>query len=391
MTHCRVKLGEVAQLNPRLDLSKLPSSGSVGFIAMADVGENGELLRVQRRCMSEVAKGYTSFRNGDVLLAKITPCFENGKAALVEGLFSEVGFGSTEFHVLRPSEKIDAQFLFYLVWNSGLRAIGRSRMTGSGGQKRLPVGFLKSLEFDLPLLNEQKRIARIIEKAEGVRRKRDEVNRLADAFLKATFIKMFGDPVTNPKGWSIRKFGDLGQWASGGTPDRTRSDFFQGSIPWFSAGELNAMYVSESSERITDLALTKSSAKLFVEGSLLLGMYDTAAFKASILQVRASSNQACANFRPGPAVIVEWFYYFIQLSKEHFLLRRRGVRQKNLNLGMIQAFDVPLPPVGLQEEFVRIVRQVRKIHADGSAAGALCKDLAESLRNTFLGAQSEVG
>ena len=78
MTHCRVKLGEVAQLNPRLDLSKLPSSGSVGFIAMADVGENGELLRVQRRCMSEVAKGYTSFRNGDVLLAKITPCFENG-------------------------------------------------------------------------------------------------------------------------------------------------------------------------------------------------------------------------------------------------------------------------------------------------------------------------
>jgi len=340
----------------------------------------------KKQVYSRDIEGYKVVRHGQFGYATIH--LDEGAIGILES--SENAIISPMYTVFETDDrKVFAPYLLKLLKSDWALAKYKTMGNGSVHRRRsIPFNVLAKMRIQLPTLDEQRRIAVVLDKADDLCARRDLAARLAERFLRATFLRMFGDPVTNPKGWSIRKFGELGQWASGGTPDRARSDFFQGNIPWFAAGELNAMYVSESSERITDLALRRSSAKLFVEGSILLGMYDTAALKASILEVPASSNQACANFEPGPAVIVEWFYYFIQLSKEHFLLRRRGVRQKNLNLGMIRAFDVPLPPVSLQEEFVSIVRQVRKIHAGGSAAGVLCRDLTASLRNQFLGAQS---
>lgn len=133
MSARRVKLSEVVSINPKTDASTFDLQDEVAFIAMADVSEQGQVANVQVRVFDEVKKGYTCFRNGDVLLAKITPCFENGKATQVTGLFSEIGFGSTEFHVLRPSKQINGRFLFHLVWNINFRRLGELRMTGSAG------------------------------------------------------------------------------------------------------------------------------------------------------------------------------------------------------------------------------------------------------------------
>lgn len=190
MKHRVVRLGQVVQINPS---TKATGSADdlVAFLAMADITEEGRVASVQQRPLSEVQKGYTVFQAGDVLLAKITPCFENGKAALVESLPTQLGFGSTEFHVLRPTKEIVPKFLFHLVWNQNFRRLGASRMTGSAGQKRVPAAFLTDYEFLLPSPDEQQRIATILDKADSLRRRRREAIRLADELLKAVFFERF--------------------------------------------------------------------------------------------------------------------------------------------------------------------------------------------------------
>jgi len=224
--------------------------------------------------------------------------------------------------------------------------------------KGITLDVLKDLAVPLLSLKEQKHIATILDKADRIRRKSQQAIQLSDEFLRSVFFDMFGDPVTNPMGWDIRVFEDLGQWSSGGTPPRKKSDYFKGEINWYSARELNTRYLGGSIEKITEDALKNSAAKIFPSGSMLVGMYDTAAFKISILTEPSASNQACANIIPNEIVDVEWFFSFIEFSKEIYLRRRRGVRQKNLNLGMIKQFELPLPPIKSQLKFSSIVKKM---------------------------------
>ena len=171
---------------------------------------------------------------------------------------------------------------------------------------------------------------------------------------------MFGDPILNSKGYNYKKLEELGKWESGGTPSRKNSDYFKGTIPWDSAGELNSLYLYDSNEKITENAIKESSAKLFRKGSLFVGMYDTAAFKMGIATSDCSSNQACANILPNKEVNVLWLYYILLEMKEFFLQNRRGVRQKNLNLGMIKGFEIPYATIDLQNNFAAFVQQIDK-------------------------------
>lgn len=194
-----VRLGDVAQINPRLP-KNIDDSQTVSFVAMASAGEDGMLLNEEPRILAETKKGFTYFENGDVLLAKITPCFENGKCLRPGQISNQVGFGSTEFHVLRADEKLlDPGYLFYIIWSKQFRFLGEKSMSGAAGQKRVSTDFLAGFEIPLPPLEEQKRIATTLDKADAIRRKRQQAVQLADEFLRAVFLDMFGDPVTNPK------------------------------------------------------------------------------------------------------------------------------------------------------------------------------------------------
>lgn len=153
----------------------------------------------ETRPYGEVQKGYTCFSNGDVLLAKITPCFENGKIAEAR-VRSEFAFGSTEFHVLRPRTKeLDTRYLIHFLRRDKILIEGERKMTGSGGQRRVPKHFLESLQIPLPDLAEQRRIAAILDKADALRAKRREALAVASGFARSIFNKMFGDPRQNPK------------------------------------------------------------------------------------------------------------------------------------------------------------------------------------------------
>lgn len=160
-----VRLGDVAYINPRFDKSSLADDVPVSFVQMASVGAADGKINVSIvRPFAEVKKGsYTPFKDGDVLFAKVTPCMENGKMAVARGLKNGVGFGSSEFHVLRPSDQVDAKYLYYFVSSQAFRKEAAGHMTGAVGLRRVPAAFLADAQLPLVPLDEQRRIVAEIE------------------------------------------------------------------------------------------------------------------------------------------------------------------------------------------------------------------------------------
>jgi type I restriction enzyme, S subunit len=160
-----VTLPDVCELNPpKPKRDALPAEATVTFVPMPALdAKAGAITAPKIRRFSEVRKGFTAFRDGDVIFAKITPCMENGKSAIARRLENGFGFGSTEFHVLRPTIAVLPEFIYYFVRQESYRRAAESEMTGSVGQKRVPVEFLKNTELRLPPIAEQKRIVAKIE------------------------------------------------------------------------------------------------------------------------------------------------------------------------------------------------------------------------------------
>ena len=150
------QIGDIAQVNPRL-LNKPEMTTLVSFLRMQDVSNDAKILAKTTRKYADVCKGFTSFSDGDVLFAKITPCMENGKGAFVEGLMNGIGFGSTEFHVLRATNNDVARWLFHLLSGKQFREKAAQFMTGSAGQRRVPTDFLKMVEVAMPACNSEMR------------------------------------------------------------------------------------------------------------------------------------------------------------------------------------------------------------------------------------------
>lgn len=155
----RRRLRFSVQANPVKSELRLPGATEVSFVPMEAIGEYGGLRLDEVRSLEDVYTGYTYFRDGDVCIAKITPCFENGKGALAHGLTNGIGFGTTELHVLRPGPTVDGRFLFYVSIAHDFRSNGEPEMLGAGGQKRIPERYVKDWLAPLPSLDTQKRIA----------------------------------------------------------------------------------------------------------------------------------------------------------------------------------------------------------------------------------------
>ncbi len=146
------------------EVRSLPGDTEVSFVPMEAVGENGGLALETTKLLSDVKAGYTYFRDGDVVVAKITPCFENGKGALADGLTNGIAFGTTELHVLRTKAEADAGFAFYVTLSDAFRKIGEADMYGAGGQKRISETFVRDFRIPLPPLPQQRAIAKFLDR-----------------------------------------------------------------------------------------------------------------------------------------------------------------------------------------------------------------------------------
>jgi type I restriction enzyme S subunit len=176
----------ISLLNPKSDLA---DDLNIGFSPMALVPVNfSEKLKFEKRTWGAVKRGFTHFKDDDVIFAKITPCFENSKAAIVSGLPNACGAGSTEYFVLRPMI-VPPGFLFYWVKTTKFLKAAEAKMTGSVGQKRVPKAFVQSYPLPLPPLNEQKRIVakldKIIPRIDSVKTRLDKIPVLIKRFRQA--------------------------------------------------------------------------------------------------------------------------------------------------------------------------------------------------------------
>ena len=129
------------------------------FLPMEAVGDRGDLDLSITRYVDDVRSGYTQFFDGDVLVAKITPCFENGKGALVNATLNGIGFGTTELHVLTPTSEIDGRYLYYTTVSDRFRKLGQAAMFGAAGQKRVPEEFVRNYRVSVPPIGKQRAIA----------------------------------------------------------------------------------------------------------------------------------------------------------------------------------------------------------------------------------------
>ncbi|MBU0731746.1 restriction endonuclease subunit S [Patescibacteria group bacterium] len=192
-----VELQDIAEINPKKsEVKDISDDTDVSFVPMAAVNEHtGKIETPEIRKIGKVRKGYTYFKNGDVLFAKITPCMENGKSAIANNLVNGIGFGTTEFHVIRPSDRLNAKFIYSILRSDYFRHIAQQHMTGTAGQARVPTDYIKTYQIALPPIEEQEkivdRLTMIKSKVNEARNIYKEAKSRTDKIQQSLFRKAF--------------------------------------------------------------------------------------------------------------------------------------------------------------------------------------------------------
>lgn len=186
------RLNDLFIINPPKD--NISNDTEVSFIAMKDVSDAGYLISSEVKRFEEVKNGYTYFKNDDIILAKITPCFENGKMAVLSNLTNNYGVGSTEFYVFRkrPNANILPQILYYIFKEPSFRKNAIMHMSGAAGQKRVQRKFLEYYPLSIPLTTaEQQEIVQVLDTMSDIIRLREECISHAQDLIPALFQEMF--------------------------------------------------------------------------------------------------------------------------------------------------------------------------------------------------------
>lgn len=400
-SHWTVKrLRFAARLNPTDREVKLTPDSVVSFIPMEAVGEWGGLALDSERQLDEIGGGYTYFADGDVVVAKITPCFENGKGALAEGLKNGVAFGTTELHVVRPESELDPEFLFFVTISSHFRDIGESEMYGAGGQKRIPDTFIKDFRIAFPSIDEQREIAAVL-KAETARidqllaaRSRHilllEENRAATitnavtrgidpkATMKRSGLSWFSDLV--PSHWDMSvpiKF----QVASMGglTPSTSNAAYWDGSIPWVTPKDMKREVILESEDHITEEALCETSIGTVPLNAVLIvvrGMILSHTFPVAINGLPVTLNQDMKALIPNARLSPRFLAWYLRGVSPYILslVETSAHGTKALRSDQWNRLIVPVFPFNEQEAIADYVEL--KVAAIDSLANKLRQQIS---------------
>lgn len=362
MSWSLVKLADVADINPRRPSIERDDDALTSFIPMDAVDDiQGTVSRRDTQLFQRLKKGYTYFENGDVIFAKITPCMQNGKHAVVRGLIDGFGFGSTEFHVIRPSEKVVPEWIHFFLRQKETLDAAQKTFTGAVGQQRVPPSFLEGLEFPLPPLEQQRRIvARLKAQLAEVETARlaaqaqsQDIALLRGRLLKDVFATLDGMP--------RKVLGDHAPTTSGSTPSRGNKRYWEpAEIPWVKTGEVAFKPIIQTEEAISKLALAECSLSLLPPKTVLVAMYGQGKTRgqSAVLEVTATTNQACFAILPNDTWVPEFLYYWLAASYQSLrdLSDDRGGNQANLNGALLRALEIPAPDHAMQLEIVRLVK-----------------------------------
>lgn len=362
------ELEEFCVINPKT--KQIPDDMEVSFVPMQSVSDTGAVQTDEVRKASEVKKGFTFFEEGDVLFAKITPCMENGKGGIARGLKNGVGFGSTEFYVLHPApEKVSSEWLYYLTsWDEFRKQCARN-MTGSAGQKRVPKSYLEHYKVHLPSLEEQRRIAAVLDKVSGLIAKRREQLAKLDELVKARFVEMFGEPALNPMDWPTYHLADMADIVSGITKGRKTKEKDLIEVPYMAVSNVKDGYIDWTT--IKTILATQSEIDqyrllpgdvLMTEGgdpdklgrgAIIQNLLENCIHQNHIFRVRLNENMIL------PVYFAEFLQH--QKAKQYFLgCAKQTTGIASINMTQLRGLPTLVPPRALQKDFTNGVEQINK-------------------------------
>ena len=375
------RLRFVAALNPsKSEVNGLARETFVSFLPMDAIGEDGSLRLDNEKPISDLESGYTYFRDGDVVVAKITPCYENGKGALMQGLLNGIGFGSTELIVARPKpDQVTGTYLHYLFISPDFRAIGESHMYGAGGQKRVPDAFVRDFATAFPPIPEQTQIVTFLDRETAkidalvaeqrrlmalLKEKRQAVISHAvtkglnpDAPMKPSGIEWLGDV---PAHWEV---GPLKRFWSVTDCKHVTAEFVDDGFPLASIREVQSRWVALENAKCT----TEHFYEVLVEGNRqpLAGdlIFSRNATVGEVAQVHADHPR----FAMGQDVVLlrklspnyssDYLQHVIRspiiiLQLANMMI---GSTFKRINVEEIRSFLIPSPPPTEQAEIANFL------------------------------------
>jgi len=388
-----LRLDQVCEVNPsRKGRTNHPDDLPVSFVPMAAVDEvTGTIAAPDVRPFGAVKKGYTWFIEDDVLFAKITPCMQNGKAAIARGLSNGVGFGSTEFHVLRPGPDVLPEWIHLFVRQPSFRSAAAQHFTGSVGQQRVPELFVATQVVPVPPLSEQRRIvARIeelaakIERARGLRREAVQDIEVMLPSALADVRQMVADE------YKAVPLGELVDVIGGGTPSTQNPGFWNGDIPWVTPKDMKRWEIRDSEDHITQEAVAQSAVRWIESGAVLIvtrGMILARTLPVAIARARITLNQDMKAIRPRRTQLFdshelseEYLAYMLRAGKKDILAQVEiaGHGTRRLRTEILTNYPLPLPPMSEQHHFVTYLNNLQ--------ANAIELNRLQGESNTELGA-----
>ncbi|WP_279453945.1 restriction endonuclease subunit S [Aeromonas veronii] len=340
---------------------KLTDTDLVSFAPMDDLGIDCKYLNPKlTRSLGDVAGSYTYFANGDVLLAKITPCFENGKLGIAHNLINGIGFGSSEYFVIRPCHEISAEYLYYFLLQESFREEGAKSMTGAVGHKRVAKEFLEAHRIPIPPLPEQQRIVAILDEAfeaiaaarANAEQNRQNARALFESYLQSVFNQ-------RGEGWVERYLVDISkEFGRGKSKHRPRNEpkLYGGQYPFIQTGDISRSkhWLTSYSQTYSEQGLAQS--RLWPKGTICIAIVGATVGETAILNFDACFPDSVIGIVPDENLANgEYVEYLLQAFKQILKDKGKGTARDNINLGTFESQKFPFPPLALQNEIVATI------------------------------------
>ena len=359
-----VRLGDVAEVNPRRPRLSVDDDAPVTFLPMAAIAESSQgILTRESRPYYEVSTGYTYFEEDDFLFSKITPCLQNGKHALATGLRGGFGFGTTEFHVVRASPNLAAPFMFRALTQAQVIDRCAKSFTGTAGQQRIQPETLKDLPILLPPLPEQRAIAAVLdsidEAIEGTEAVIAATELLRDSLLHQllthgvpgwhTEWKDVPGLGTIPADWEVVRLGQVVTIERGKFAHRPRNEprFYGGDIPFIQTGDVVKAtgLIREHSQTLNELGL--SISRLFPAGTIIITIAANIG-ETAIASYPVAFPDSLVGITPS-GVDASFLEYFLRTRRAYLNELAPESAQKNINLEDLRPLLTPLPSLNEQQ------------------------------------------
>jgi type I restriction enzyme M protein len=354
------RIADICTVNPRKTrVAELPPDTRVSFVPMADLNEHRMMFRPrEERRLSEVTSSYTYFEDNDVLLAKVTPCFENGKAGIAHALLNGIGFGSSEFYVLRSSGGVLPEWIYFCVMHPLFRETAVAQMTGTGGLQRVPRDYVENFAIPLPPLDTQKEIVSEIEDYQKVI---DGAHAILDSYHPHIPVhpdwpmvalgEICEAILTGPFGTSLHE----SDYVTDGIPVINPQNIVDGAISTDGVKRVS----SGTRDRLKDFTIREDDIIIGRRGEMGRCAVTTSDMNGWLC------GTGCFVIRLKARCDVRFAFFQIASPKVKSFLEEQavGVTMKNLNQGILSSIQIPLPPLATQQAIVAEIEAEQRLVA----------------------------